>query len=108
MKVFGERLRTLRLANGMTQQTLAEMLCADRTTILGWELHGKEPDFQFVIDIANIFDVSIDYLLDHYEKKGSAHRENELLRVFHSLTEEQQHICIEQCKVFMQSNYNKK
>lgn len=62
MKVFGERLRTLRLANGMTQQTLAEMLCADRTTILGWELHGKEPDFQFVIDIANIFDVSIDYL----------------------------------------------
>ena len=62
MKVFGERLRTLRLANGMTQQTLAEMLCSERTTILGWELKDKEPDYQFVVDIADIFDVSIDYL----------------------------------------------
>lgn len=62
MKVFGERLRTLRLAHSMTQQTLAELLCSERTTILGWELKDKEPDYQFVVDIADIFDVSVDYL----------------------------------------------
>ena len=62
MKIFGERLRTLRLAHSMTQQTLAELLCSERTTILGWELKDKEPDYQFVVDIADIFDVSIDYL----------------------------------------------
>ncbi|MXP77212.1 helix-turn-helix domain-containing protein [Lachnospiraceae bacterium WCA-9-b2] len=62
MKIFGERLRTLRLAHSMTQQTLAELLCSERTTILGWELKDKEPDYQYVVDIADIFDVSIDYL----------------------------------------------
>ena len=56
MKIFGERLRTLRLAHGMTQQALADMLCSERSTIVGWELRGKEPDFQFVVDIADIFD----------------------------------------------------
>lgn len=62
MKIFGERLRILRLKHGMTQQTLADLLSSERTTITGWELKGKEPDFQFVVDIADIFDVPIDYL----------------------------------------------
>lgn len=62
MKIFGERLRTLRLKYGMTQQALADKLCTERTTITGWELKGKEPDFDFVVDIADVFDVSIDYL----------------------------------------------
>lgn len=62
MKIFGERLRTLRIAHGMTQQELADKLCTERTTLTGWELKGKEPDFQFVVDIADIFDVPIDYL----------------------------------------------
>lgn len=62
MKIFGERLRTLRLAHGMTQQQLADTLYSERTTIVGWELKGKEPDFQFVVDIADFFDVSVDYL----------------------------------------------
>lgn len=38
MKIFGERLRILRLKHGMTQQTLADLLCSERTTIVGWEL----------------------------------------------------------------------
>ena len=62
MKIFGERLRILRLKHGMTQQTLADLLCSEHTTIVGWELKGKEPDFQFIVDIADLFDVSIDYL----------------------------------------------
>lgn len=62
MKIFGERLRTLRLKHGMTQQALADKLCTERTTITGWELKGKEPDFDFVVDIADVFGVSIDYL----------------------------------------------
>lgn len=62
MKIFGERLRTLRTKHGLTQQALADKLCSERSTIAGWELKGKEPDFQFIIDIADIFDVSIDYL----------------------------------------------
>ena len=58
MKLWGERLKMLRLEHGMTQQALADKLCTERTTIAGWELKGKEPDFQLVVDIADVFNVS--------------------------------------------------
>ena len=57
---------------------------------------------------ANFFDVSTDYLLDHSVKEYSTRQENELLRVFRSLSEEQQYICIEQSKVFMLVNQKRK
>ena len=79
MKVFGERLRTLRLAHSMTQQTLAEMLCSERTTILGWELKDKEPDYQFVVDIADIFDVSIETIL--LKRHGNGKCRNLMMRI---------------------------
>ena len=105
---FGENLRKLIEERDMTQKELAKQLNIAPSTLGSYVQNAREPDFATLRLLADFFDVSIDYLLDHYEKKGSAHRENELLRVFHSLTEEQQNICIEQCKVFMQSNYNKK
>lgn len=105
---FGENLRKLIEERDMTQKELAKQLNIAPSTLGSYVQNAREPDFATLRLLADFFDVSIDYLLDHYEKKGSAHRENELLRVFHSLTEDQQHICIEQCKVFMQSNYNKK
>ena len=49
-----------------------------------------------------------DYLLDHSVKECSTRQENELLRVFRSLSEEQQYICIEQSKVFMLVNQKRK
>lgn len=105
---FSENLRKLIEERDMTQKELAKQLNIAPSTLGSYVQNAREPDFATLRLLADFFDVSIDYLLDHYEKKGSAHKENELLRVFHSLTEEQQHICIEQCKVFMQSNYNKK
>ena len=69
MKLWGERLKMLRLEHGMTQQALADKLCTERTTIAGWELKGKEPDFQLVVDIADVFNVSVDYLSEmHFWK----------------------------------------
>ena len=35
MKLWGERLKMLRLEHGMTQQALADKLCTERTTIAG-------------------------------------------------------------------------
>lgn len=63
METFSIKLRKIRTEHGMTQQELADLLYLDRTTILGYELRGKEPTFQTLIKIADIFDVSIDYLL---------------------------------------------
>lgn len=74
MKIFGERLRSLRIARGITQQEMADLLFMDRTTILGWELRGKEPDFEVVVDIADILDVSIDYLFGRDEFCRKSHK----------------------------------
>lgn len=105
---FGNNLRKLIEEREMTQKELAKQLNIAPSTLGSYVQSAREPDFATLILLADFFDVSTDYLLDHYEKKISSQKENELLRVFRSLTEEQQHICIEQCKVLMQSNYNKK
>lgn len=58
--------------------------------------------------LAKYFDVSIDYLLDYTPKKAMPETEKEMLRIFRSLTAEQQYICIEQCKIFIRVNYEEK
>lgn len=64
MVTIGERIRELRKANKWTQQELAEKLGLDRTTISKWERQGgSEPDNLTITKLADIFDVSTDYLL---------------------------------------------
>jgi transcriptional regulator with XRE-family HTH domain len=64
MVTTGERIRELRKAKKWTQQELADKLGLDRTTISKWERQGgSEPDNATITKIADIFDVSTDYLL---------------------------------------------
>lgn len=105
---FGDNLRTLIEERDITQKELARQLNIAPSTLGSYVQNVREPDFSTLKLLADYFDVSIDYLLDHYQKKNVTRQENELLRVFRSLTEEQQYVCIEQCKVLMRSNCNKK
>ena len=105
---FGDNLRALIEERDITQKELAKKLNIAPSTLGSYVQYVREPDFATLKIFADFFDVSTDYLLDHSVKKYSTHQENELLRVFRSLNEEQQHICIEQCKVLMLSNQKKK
>lgn len=60
---FAIRVKELRLEKGWTQQELADKLDYKRNSICNWEIHNKEPDFDMLIKIAHIFNVSTDYLL---------------------------------------------
>lgn len=60
---FAEKLKALRSEKKVTQKQLAELLGVGRPTIAGYETKGKQPDFDKVIEIAEYFNVSIDYLL---------------------------------------------
>ena len=97
---FGDNLRALIEERDITQKELAKQLNIAPSTLGSYVQNVREPDFATLKIFADFFDVSTDYLLDHSV--------NELLRVFRSLNEEQQHICIEQCKVLMLSNQKKK
>lgn len=105
---FGNNLRTLIEECGMTQKEFANILNIAASTISSYVQNTREPDFETLKAVAEYFDVSIDYLLDYSPKKTFVKSENELLRIFRSLTPEQQSICIEQCKVFLRVNHEQK
>jgi len=60
---FGERLKILRNQKKITQEQLAEYLGVGRPTIAGYEAKGKQPSFDILKEIADFFNVSLDYLL---------------------------------------------
>ncbi|MDE5729372.1 MAG: helix-turn-helix transcriptional regulator [Clostridia bacterium] len=63
MKIFSNRLRELRIASGMTQRQVAELLQIKQQSYARYEYGTGEPNLQTVTEIAKIFDVSCDYLL---------------------------------------------
>ena len=105
---FSKKLRTLIEERKLTQKALAIQLNIAPSTIGSYVQGTREPDFATLKLLSNYFDVSIDYLLGHHVNKIHTQREDELLRIFHSLTLEQQDICIEQCKVFVRLNHREK
>lgn len=60
---FKERLVLLRKEKGYNQNYLAMYMGVSQVSISNWERGLKEPNFQALIDLANLFDVSCDYLL---------------------------------------------
>lgn len=60
---FGERLTEIRKKHRMTQTEIAKKLAIPRSTYSNYELGNREPDFHTTEKLAQMFDVSIDYLL---------------------------------------------
>ena len=59
---FGERIRTNRIKNNMSQKQLAEMLNVTPQTVSKWENDLSEPGFQMITEMTNIFHISHDDL----------------------------------------------
>lgn len=63
MEKFCVRIKELRLENGYTQKELAEKLKTTNSAICDWEKGRSQPDLQMLSEIADVFGVSVDYLL---------------------------------------------
>lgn len=63
MANFGSILKNLRTSRGITQGELATMLDISRSTVGMYETGGREPDFETMEAIADIFNVDMDYLM---------------------------------------------
>ncbi|MGL5328907.1 MAG: helix-turn-helix domain-containing protein [Peptostreptococcaceae bacterium] len=64
---FGEKLKTLRIKNELSQEQLAERMNVSRQAVTKWENNNGMPDIENLKQIANIFDVTIDSLV--YEEE---------------------------------------
>lgn len=60
---IGERLLELRTQKQMTQEELAEQLGVARQSVSKWESNGTFPNMNKLLEICEIFQVSLDYLL---------------------------------------------
>ncbi len=57
------RLKTLRKKNNMTQKDVAKAICVSRSTIGGYETKDRQPSHEKLTALAELFQVSVDYLL---------------------------------------------
>jgi len=63
--MLGEKLKELRAKHGLTQATFAEIFNISSGTIAMWETGKRTPDIEMIKKIAEYFEVSVDYLVDH-------------------------------------------
>lgn len=73
---FGNRLRNLRLEMGLTQEELAKKLNVSRATVGRYETNERFPDKNILNSIADIFKVSIDYLLERTDEKDFGYKKD--------------------------------
>lgn len=64
---FSEKLLTLRKANNLTQEQLAEKLEVSRQSVSKWESGQATPELDKIVALSAIFDVTTDYLLKSSE-----------------------------------------
>ena len=68
---FASRLCMLRGASGMTQKQVSQHLNIDRSTYAYYETDKTKPDFETLLRIASMYDVTTDYLLGAEEAKSA-------------------------------------
>ena len=80
MKEFGTRLRKLRQACGKTQEELCEEIGVSDTHYRKIEAGTRTGSLELIVEMAEYFDVSLDYLILGVEGNNHAIRE-ELMRI---------------------------
>lgn len=63
MNIFCERVKELRIENNLTQKQLAEKLQTTNSSVCDWEKGRSQPDLKTLANMAQLFQVSVDYLL---------------------------------------------
>lgn len=67
--MIADRIKELRLKNGIKQTELAKILGLSRSAINAWEMGVSVPSTQYLIDLSKLFRVSTDHLLGREKKE---------------------------------------
>lgn len=62
--MFADIIKKLRKDAGLTQTQLAKRLDLQQTTVSCWETGKAKPTPEMLLQLAKLFDVSVDFLLD--------------------------------------------
>ena len=85
--MFGENLKKLRIARGLSQQELGDLTQLGQSNISAWERGGRSPPPECLIKLATFFGCTIDSLVGYSSK---AYEDDELLIIqqYRSLNQE--------------------
>lgn len=67
---IGERIKNLRMEKGYDQQKICYLLNIEQSTLSNYENDRRIPKPDFIVKLADIFQVSTDYLLGKTELKN--------------------------------------
>lgn len=65
---IGNMLKQARMKTSFTQEEVGEALNVTRQTISNWENEKSYPDIIYIIELSNLYDISLDDLLKGDEK----------------------------------------
>ena len=101
---FAERLKTLRKQVKLTQAQIAKKLDISQQAYASWERGVKKPKQENLVRIAQILNVSVDYLVGNSEEKSDELDNIELLFRMNSrgLTDEEKEIFKKELIEFME------
>lgn len=68
--MFGERLKALRLTNGLSQEELGKRFGVTKQTISNWENENITPALDMFIHIVEFFHTTPNYMLGYEMKVG--------------------------------------
>lgn len=68
---FKFKLKELREAKGLQQKELANILNVAKSTVSAWEIGRNQPSYEMLMDIAQFFDVTIEYLFGMEDIHGA-------------------------------------
>lgn len=62
--MIANKIKILRENKGLSQKDLADKLGITRSSVNAWEQGISVPSTQYILELANLFEVSTDYLLN--------------------------------------------
>lgn len=101
---FHEVLKELIFERNLTQKQIAHDLKIPASTLGGYVQGTSEPDFEMLKTLAHYFDTTTDFLLGFKSKNANSFKEESLLRIFRTLSEEQQDLYLAQGQAFIKIN----
>ncbi len=61
--MVADKIKSLRESNSMTQNDIAKRLGITRSSVNAWEMGISVPSTMYIVELAQLFSVSTDYLL---------------------------------------------
>lgn len=95
---FSEQLKRARLAQGLTQQQVADFMGITNSTYCGYETGKRQPDVEKIKLLAKILQTSGDTLLETGFCPEADDKFEEALSIFKSLSPEFQNYALDQIK----------